>query len=98
MQTNLRRLKCFELNTTLTVVLRINPNVIDESPSKLVENSIFMSKICSCITTYILFQGIFFFNCTLPLKSYQRFLFDWQIFHGLYAGYYFNVYMTIEYA
>ena len=36
----------FELNTTLTVVLGINPNVIDESPSKLAGNSIFMSKIC----------------------------------------------------
>ena len=46
MQKNLRRLECFELNTILTVVLGINPNVIDESPSKLAENSIFMSKIC----------------------------------------------------
>ena len=69
MQKNLRRSECFELNTILTVVLGINQNVIDESPSKLVENSIFMSKICECITTYILFQGkIFFFNCTLPLN------------------------------
>ena len=46
MQQNLRRLECFELSTILTVVLEINPNVIDESPSKLAENSIFMSKIC----------------------------------------------------
>ena len=46
MQKKLRRLECFELNTILTVVLGINPNVIDESPSKLAENSIFMSKIC----------------------------------------------------
>ena len=46
MQKNLRRLEYFELNTILTVVLGINPNVIDESSSKLVENSIFVSKIC----------------------------------------------------
>ena len=45
MQTNWKRLECFELNTILTVVLGINPNVIDD-PSKLAENSIFMSKIC----------------------------------------------------
>ena len=45
MQKNLRRSECCELNTILTVVLGINPNVIDESPSKLAENSIFMSKI-----------------------------------------------------
>ena len=44
MQKKLRRLECFELYTILTVVLEINPNVIDESPSKLVENSIFMSN------------------------------------------------------
>ena len=36
----------FELNTILTIVFGINPNVIDESSSKLAENSIFMSKIC----------------------------------------------------
>ena len=43
---NFRRLECFVLNTILTVFLGINPNVIDESLSKLAENSIFMSKIC----------------------------------------------------
>ena len=46
MQQNLRRLECFELNTILRVVLGKNPNLIDESPSTLAENSIFMSKIC----------------------------------------------------
>ena len=46
MKQNLRRFECFKLNTILTVFLGINPNVIDESPSKLAENSIFMSKIC----------------------------------------------------
>ena len=65
MQQNSRRWECFELNTILTVVLGINPNVIDESPSKFAENSIFMSKICQCITTYILFQRKFFFFSTV---------------------------------
>ena len=46
MQKNLRRSECFELNTILSVILGINPNAVDESPSKLSENSIFMSKIC----------------------------------------------------
>ena len=46
MQTNLGHSECFELNTILRVVLGINPNVIDESPSKMAKNSIFMSKIC----------------------------------------------------
>ena len=46
MQNNLRQFECFELNTILTVVLGINPNVIDGRPSKLAGNSIFMSKIC----------------------------------------------------
>ena len=50
MQKNLRRLECFELNTILTVVLEIVLGIvlgiIDESPSILAENSIFISKIC----------------------------------------------------
>ena len=30
MQKNLRRLECFELNTILTVVLGINPNIVNK--------------------------------------------------------------------
>ena len=55
--------ECFELNTILTVALGINPNVIDESPSKLAENSIFFLclKHVSVLQLIFYFKGNFFF-------------------------------------
>ena len=71
MQKNLRRSEYFELNTILRVVLGINPNVIDESPSKLPENYIFCVKYSSVLQFIFYLKGqIFFFNCTLPLSQF----------------------------
>ena len=76
MHKNLRRLEYFELNTILTVVLGINPNVIDESPSKWPKILFLCLKYVSVLQLIFYFKGkSFFFNYTLPLNI--KFRYNW---------------------
>ena len=56
MQKNLRRSECFELNTILTVVLGINPNVIDE----VLQN--WQKILFLCLKYVSVLQLIFYFK------------------------------------
>ena len=69
MQKNLRRLECFELNTILTVVLGINPNLIDGSPSNWQKILFLCLKYVSVLQLIFYFKGNFFFQLYSTLKD-----------------------------